>query len=258
MANGLTYRVLLAFFPFLIFLMSLLGFLNLDDGAVINRMYAMLPEDIYSTISHFLAEVSPYRSTGLLSFSLIFMLYAIANSFRMATHCINKAYGIHDDRSMLAKIGISVVLMLIFTFALILMLVMLIFDETVWSHLQAVIPHMWSAFNTTTAAIGSLAVLLIVTMLIYKLACVRKLKLLQVLPGAAATVALWVAASWGFSFFISNFTNYSRIYGSIAGLFILILWLDIITLVLLTGNQINAMLLTRKRSRHAPHQKTKA
>jgi membrane protein len=246
MANGLTYRVLLAFFPFIVFLMALLGFLQLDESLLLDRLYGMLPDDIYATVSRFLAEVHPIRSHGVLSFSLIFMVYAVANGFRTVITCINRAYGCDErDRGIIKKISVSIALMLIFTFSLLVMLVILIFGGMVWEFLCPLLPDAWEALYKLASALVSLLILMLATMFIYKLACVKKLSFTDVLPGAGVTVLLWVIFSAGFSFFIANFTNYSRIYGSIAGLFILILWLDIVSLILLLGNQINAMLKTK-------------
>jgi membrane protein len=248
MANGLTYRVLLAFFPFLVFLMSLLGFMNLDNSAALDGMYGMLPEDIYNLVTLFLAEVLPHRSTGLLSFSLLFTVYAVANGFRIVIFCINKSYNNTDRRGFVKKALISVLLMLIFAFALVVMLVLLIFGGNVWTLLKPYLPDAWESMYLLVSTVMSFSVLLVVTMLIYKLACACKQRLMDVLPGAGVTVLLWAATSGLFGFFVSNFTNYSRLYGSIAGVFILILWLDIISLILLLGNQLNAMLAGRKRT----------
>jgi membrane protein len=246
MANGLTYRVLLAFFPFLIFLMSLLGFMQLDDSAVLDSLYRMLPEDIYKVISGFLKDVNPTRNHGLLSFSLVFTVYATANGFRAVIFCINKAYDYREERSILKTIGISVTLMFIFTLALLIMLFLLIFGGFIWELARPLLPDTVETLYLYITMITLLIILVAVTMLIYKLACVRKLRFMNVLPGAVVTVMLWVLFSRVFGYFVSNFTNYSLWYGSIASIFILILWLDIISLILLLGNQINSMLVPKQ------------
>jgi membrane protein len=61
-----------------------------------------------------------------------------------------------------------------------------------------------------------------------------------VTPGAALAVIVWVLASLGFSFYLSNFANYSVVYGSLGVAFALLLYFYISAAVLLFGAEVNA------------------
>ena len=238
-ASGLTFRVLLAFFPFIVFLMSLMGFLNLDDAAIMSELYHHLPQDISELVSRFVTELSETRSTGLLSAALFFSVYNTTNGFRAIMRCVNIAYDTRDERSFPVQVLISFLLMILFTIALVVMLTLLIFGRQVWAYL---FPYGGDWLITTAGGAGAVVVLIITTTLIYRLACAKRQRLKYVLPGAIFTVLAWVATSSAFGFVTQNFTQYPAIYGSIAGVFILILWLNAMSVILLVGNEVNVSL----------------
>ena len=235
----LTYRVLLAFFPFLIFLMAWVGFLQLDESVIVQNLYEVLPGDVADLVAGFLYELGLGRSRGLMSTGLFFAVYNTTNGFRAVIRNANRAYGVDDPRGIIKRVAISFALMFLFTFTLLFMVGVLIFGGAIWDLLFPYMPG-WVFWAIRSA--GAVVVLIFSTMIIYKWSCAVKLRMLQVLPGAVLTVVGWFAASGIFGFFITNFTQYSAIYGSIAGVFILILWLNLICIILLMGNELNALL----------------
>lgn len=221
-AASLTYRMIFAFFPFLIFLLMLVGIFDLDQSAIVEGLIANLPADIGLLISDFLAEMGDIAGAGMLSTALFFTLLNTSNGFRAIVRIANRSYN-GPDASFIRQVGLSIVLMLLFSAMIITMLLVLVFDGRLW----------WAAFGF----------LVIVTMVVYRLSSGIKLKLLYLLPGAIFAVVGWGVVSALFSMFIQDFTQYSAIYGSIAGVFVLILWLNIVSTILLIGNEINAELL---------------
>ena len=227
--------------------MSLLGFLNLDDSNALESLQGVLPADVYLLITKILSEINWGRSISLLSVSLFFTVYNSSSGFRTAMFFFNKAYEIEDKRGFFTKLGVSLVLMSIFALSLIVMLVIFIFGSIIWYFISINLPASYDKIFYYSSTAVSLFLLVFTTMSIYKLANVRKLRWVEVLPGSCITVAIWMIASNLFSFCIANFTNYSLVYGSSAGVFILIIWLNLISLILLMGNEINAFFVLNKR-----------
>ena len=235
----LTYRVLLAFFPFLIFLMAWVGFLELDKSAFLLHLPDIFPADTAALITGFMEDLGGAQSRGLLSTGLFFAVYNTTNGFRAVIRATNRAFDVEDARGLVRRVGISFALMLLFTFSLLFMMGVLMFGADIWGFLFPGAPGF--LFNAVRV-VGALALLTILTSFIYKLSCARKLSLGHVFPGAVFTVIAWAAASTAFGFIITNFTQYPAIYGSIAGVFILVLWLNLICVILLIGNECNAVL----------------
>lgn len=241
LSNELAYKILLSFFPFMVFLVTLLGFLNLENSPFVARLYEALPMDIGNVVKNFATELQSRPPKGILSISLMVSIYSASNGFRAVIRGVNKAHDYKDNRSFIKKTALCAGLMLIFCFSIIIMLSLWIFSDALLSWLA---PHF--SFNITMAAklasaVIALAVLVAATAWMYYLACARH-GTGKILPGACATVILWAVSSEIFSIFISQYSNISVIYGSIAGIFILIVWLNLISFFLLLGNSVNALL----------------
>jgi len=242
-AASLTYRVLLAFFPFLIFLMSLLGFTQLDSSAIMAPIYYVLPGDVAVLVADFLQGLEETRSGGLLSAGLFFSVYNSANGFRAIIRSANAAFGIRDRRGIVKHVALSLAMMLLFAIVIVLMLVLTVLGRYIW---ELFIPDDLDALYVPLSTAGALVVMVLATAFIYKLALAKKIRLWHLLPGAVFAVLGWAVSTSVFSFAIANFTQYPAIYGSIAGVFILILWLNLISMILLIGNEINALLVTEQ------------
>ena len=90
-----------------------------------------------------------------------------------------------------------------------------------------------------------LIIILILFTILYSVAPNVKTKLKSVLPGAIFTSVIWLLGSFAFGFYISNFGNYSKTYGSIAGIIILLIWLYLTSFIIIIGLEINAIIHQR-------------
>lgn len=248
LSNELAYKILLSFFPFLIFLVSLLGFLNLENSYLMTRLFESLPSDIGAVVNNFIAEMQLHPSPGILSASLLVSIYSASNGFRAVIRGVNKAHAYKDERTWIKKTLLSAMLMLIFSFSIITMLTLWVFSDELLHMLQPFFSFNIALWGRLISSAISLVILLGATAWIYRLSCARygvgtsKKGRGKILPGACTTVILWVVSSEVFSLFISRYSNISIIYGSIAGIFILIVWLNLISFFLLLGNTVNALL----------------
>ena len=76
-----------------------------------------------------------------------------------------------------------------------------------------------------------------------------KMKVRDSVPGAVLSTFLWIIVTYGYSFYVNNFSNYDVIYGSLGGVIVLITWLYLSSWTILAGSEFNARLLSKKRNR---------
>jgi membrane protein len=76
--------------------------------------------------------------------------------------------------------------------------------------------------------------------ILYWVAPNLKMKCKSAIPGAIFATIGWIITSLGFSFYVSNFGNYTSTYGSIGGIIILMIWLYLSAFIILLGGEINA------------------
>jgi len=247
-SGDLTFKILLSLFPFILFLMALTSYFDMDVNLLIGGMYQGLPSDIMDFIAPFMIELFEIRRPQILSISFAVMLFSASGGFNTAMKGINKAHGQVDERNFLHRRLISVALVLVFAVAIVSALVMLIFNNTIYDFAMN---HLYdTAFlNVIFSFFGyliSVGILLFSVIIINALSLARKKKFRDLLPGACTTVVCWVALSRLFSVYVNNFSNHSALYGSVAGIMLFLIWLHLVCVFMLVGAEINALIIVKR------------
>lgn len=249
-AAALTYRIVLAIFPFLIFLLTLLGALGLTNffDWMLEQARGAFPSDLYSAFERIVNQVQGGANGGLLSFGLIAALWAAAGGVRSVMHALNVAYDVKEERPIWKKYPLSIM----FTLGLIVVLIaavalMLLGPQTMeWlaGHigLGDVFVTIWAWLRIPVAIV----LLMLAVALVYYFFPNVDQPLQFVSPGSVIAVLLWVLASIGFSIYIANFANYNATYGSLAGVIVFLLYIYISSAVLLLGAEVNAVVFKAK------------
>ena len=248
-ANALTYRLLLAMFPFIIFLMTLFGFLDLEVGGYIKRIAVAMPSDVREILFVFLEEVVYSKNVSLLSISLLLSVLSASSGFNYLIKGINKAFDIEDERNFIKKRVISILLVFVFSFLITASLILFIFCDAIEKVLIdfiGVSDIIKGVFGMTGYIINVIA-LFGILIVIFKISVYKKTKLRQLAPGTLIVVCGWLMMSKIFNIYVNNFSKISVIYGSLGSIFILLVWLNILSVLILAGNQINAMLIESKK-----------
>ncbi len=244
----LTYYLILSFFPFLIFLITLITYTPLVTEDSLFALSDLLPLETYYLVMDVVLGVVYTRSFTLLSFGMIASLWASSNGVAAVIRGINRAYDQKDNRSFI-KVR---VLALLFTFgliiviitALILLVLGRIWATTLFSYL-GVSEYLISIWQWVRYGI-SLFVMWFIFTALYYYAPNRKIAFKEVIPGSTFAIIGWISISFLFAYYIDQFGNFSYMYGSIGGIFLLLIWLYISSIILLTGAEINAILLDEK------------
>lgn len=247
---ALTYYLLFALFPLLVFISTLLGILKLDVDSVTQVLSQIVPADVMSVLESYLEYVSANASRQLLWFSLIFSVWFPMRATSCLLHSLRKAFGLGPPRKMLVnQLGI-----LLFTVWLILTIGLTLLLVTVGRRaleflsglieLPAGFIDLWSYLRFIVLGV----VMFLMLTVLYMLARGQRRPLKEVAPGVGISLAAWMVLSLAFSYYVENFANYSVLYGSIATV-VVVLWLYMSGTVLIMGAEYSAVILRRRRSR---------
>ncbi|MER2108480.1 MAG: YihY/virulence factor BrkB family protein [Solibacillus sp.] len=245
----LAYFFLLSFFPLLIFMVSLLPYLNLEQGAVFDFMDDIMPAEIFSLIEGILSEVLTNQSGGLLSIGILGTIWSASRGIDALTRALNKAYDTEARPGWKNKAW-SILFTISFVIVILLSLVLPVFGQQItnlilgYLSIDFQIPGIWNFIRFATPP--TLVFLVICVMYWIVPNTDPRIKLISVLPGALIAATGFFALTFGFSFYINNFGNYSATYGSIGGVIVLMLWLYFIGMILIFGGIINAVFAQRK------------
>lgn len=243
MSAQITYYLILAFFPFLFFLINLLSFTPLSHKLLIANFSLILPTETAIMIKNLLMQTVQAKSKTLLLFGMLGSLWAASRGMKSIICGLNHSYSVKESRhfiklnliALLSTIGLTV--MIIFS------LFLIVFGKVIGSYVfgligaKALFYSIWSFMRYGI----SLTLMLVTFYLLYTYLPNRKLKCKNVLVGTIFTTFGWIASSLVFSFYVNHFANYELVYGSLGGLFALIIWLYISTLIFLLGGELNAI-----------------
>ncbi len=242
------YHLLLAFFPFLIFLVTVLTYTPLLQPQSLADLLQVLPADAYAVVASTVNEIFATDRPNILSISVILAVWSSSNGFMAVARGLNRAYDIKETRKFYTVRAMAVLFTLLIAFSILLEMVAIVFGDMLILKLSAAL--CWSGFGVTLTHILQLilpvGMLLILFILLYTIIPNRKLRAKEVLPGAAFTSVVWVIASVLFSAYVNNFANFARLYGSLGGVIVLMLWLYLSSMVVLIGSEINATLYFSK------------
>lgn len=244
----LAYFFLLSFFPFLIFLVTLLPYLNLEAELVYSTLVNLMPDEVYRLIESTLNEILTNRNSSLLSIGIIGTIWSASRGINALFRALNKAYDT-EARVGIVNRGLSFV----FTIALVVVigiaLLLPVFGQQIGHFLFSIVGveeqflAFWHKIRWTMPLLLIFLVLLGLYWFIPNTD--PRQKIMGVWPGAVFSTLAWLVLTYGFSFYISNFGNYSSTYGSIGGVIILMLWLYFTGMVLIFGAVLNATMQKR-------------
>ncbi|MFW2489356.1 YihY/virulence factor BrkB family protein [Clostridium chromiireducens] len=241
LASQLAYYLVLSFFPFMLFLMTLIGFSNLSSGDILGQLSVMLPKSVIELTQSTIMEVFDNQYTGLLGISIVLMIWTSSSAFKAIIKSINKAYNFKENRSFIRLSFISMMGILALALTIMLALTMLVFGNVIGEYIRNIRPFyrimliIWNIFRYAFIFV----IMIFIFVSIYRLAPAKKLRWKEVFPGSIFSTLGWVLVSFIFSFYIDNFSNYSRFYGSLGAVFILMSWLFLISVIFILGVEIN-------------------
>ncbi len=248
LAAQLAYFFLLSFFPLLIFLVTLLPYLNLKTTQVYSFLVNVLPDEVYKLIENTLNEILTNRNSSLLSIGVLGTIWSASKGINALIRALNKAYDTEGRVGILDR-GLSLVFTVALVFVIAIALLLPVFGQQIGHFLFSIIgieeqfESIWHRLRWSIPPI----LIFIVLMGIYWIVpnTSPRLKIMGVWPGAMFATFAWLAVTYGFSFYINNFANYSATYGSIGGVIILMLWLYFTGIILIFGGILNATMQKR-------------
>ena len=261
-AAELSYYFLLALFPLLIFLTSIIGIV-LGSGtgmrhALFNYLAQIMPPSAYQLISATMYEVSNSSGGGKISFGLLAALWAASNGMGAITESLNIAYDVEETRpwwkTRLVAIGLTVSLSVLIIGALVLV----VFGGRIGEGLANTYGFS-SAFALTLKIVQwpvvFFTMVLAFALIYYFAPDLRRQPWQWLTPGAAIGVVLWLLVSLAFRVYLHFFDSYSATYGSLGAVIILMLWLYFTGAAVLIGGEINSEIENAAAQQGAPDAK---
>jgi membrane protein len=247
-AAALTYYSLMSLFPAALLALSLLvliGQYPQTYDALVHYLREAVPPAALNPLVNSLRSALQHKGTATtaLILSVITTFYGTTGVLEAARRALNVVFDVRGGRSFLRRKGIDIVLTVVLMALIVASLVMVFvggtFADRIFRHvgLGTTAAHVWSIVRWPGAVVIAMLVFAIVY---YVTPDVEQRAFRWVTPGAMLGVALWLAASFGFSQYLSNVAGVAALYGAFTGPIVLMVWIWLTCCALLAGAELNA------------------
>jgi membrane protein len=247
-AQSLAFSFFLALFPSIIFLFTLIPYIPIDNfqDSLFHLLQALLPASAFEATEDTIADILKNGRGGLLSFGFISALYFSTNGFNAMMNAFNETYHDIESRSVLKQQLIALVMVFITTILLSIAITLIIFSEIGLSYLvkKDMLAYYLILFGKWFILI---ALCFFFISFSYFMGPKRKNKFNFLSPGAILATGLTIVTSVIFAYYVNNFSNYNKLYGSIGTLIVIMLWIFLNALILLLGFDLNVSIISAKR-----------
>jgi membrane protein len=247
---ALSYYFLLALFPLLLFLVTLLGFMAGPGSQLRNNLLAnlgrLMPASAFDVVSRTLSEVNRAAGGGKLIFGVLAALWAASNGMSAIVSTLNVAYRVRETRPwwksrLVVSVGLTIALSVLVLMALTLVLFGGQIGEAVAAKmgLGAAFTLAWKIVQWPVVIFFMLLAFAIVY---YFAPNLKDPAWYWISPGAVVGLFLWLAGSLAFRVYLHYFNSYSKTYGSLGAVIILMLWFYLTGTAIVVGGEVNSQI----------------
>lgn len=238
-----------AFFPLLLFLVTLLGIVLESTDSLKAELYSYLarimPSSAYELVYKTLDEIVETSSGGKLTLGLLVTLWSASAGVDSIRSSLNAVYEHREERSWWHTKLQSLALTLLFIVLIGVALSAVTFGwqlvQWIFISMSLEVTSPWILVSIQWAAL--LLVMIFATGVVYSwLPCFDKTEWVWISPGAVVAILLWIAFTAGFRLYLQYFNTYNKAYGSLGAVIILMLWMYLTGTALLIGGAINSVL----------------
>lgn len=232
----------LSIFPGIIFILALLSFFDITQASFQEQLNNLAPGSAATEFLSGIFEAIGEPRGGLLSIGAILAIWSAAKGVERLINMAIHAYGEDNGRNFFVSKGIALGLTFLLGVGVLLLIISNVFGSQIIEFISGYIPISGAdviLINVFRYVLTTVILILTLT-IFYKIAPQQHVFWKSTIPGAIFGVIAWQLVSLGFSLYVSNFGNYDSTYGSLGGIIVTLLWLQLTGMIILIGSEINA------------------
>lgn len=239
------FFLFISFFPFAMFLLSLLRVLPFTEAELLEACRTIFPTAIQRSAISVVRELyEKASSTTLVSLTIIATLWTSSKGVLSITRGLNGVYANQETRNyFIVRIKAAIYTFLL-AVLLIVLLVIFVFGNQLYLWIVDKFPVLadFALLIISIRTIVGFSILILFFLLLYTVIPNRKTKIMHELPGSVLCAAGWMIFSYLFSFYIDNMGNFSYTYGSLTAIVLTMLWLYACMYMMYVGAELNSVL----------------
>lgn len=239
-----SFFMLLSIFPIIMLFLNIIGHTTLPASLIPSIIKDYTPETIRPFLLQIVKELQEASSGTLISITAVLAVWSASKGALAIIYGMRKILESNKTSNYFILRFLSMIYTVILIIAMVLALVLLVFGNSIFKHLQELYPFINVLISAFTFG-RYLIVMFLLTLFflsLYKLGADKRYKFMDLLPGAMFTALGWMIFSYIFSMYIDNFSNFSYMYGSITAVIIIMLWMYFCMYIMFIGAEINEYL----------------
>ncbi|MEN9333803.1 MAG: hypothetical protein RLY35_983 [Bacteroidota bacterium] len=256
-AAAISFRLFLAFFPAIILLLSLIPYIPIPNfqKELMDNIHQFFPGDTFSLVEDTLNDLINKKYSSLISIGFILVIYYASNSINAILLGFKESYHFEDHTHPILRRALSIALIFILGLLLAAAITLIVFSETIIGIIgdKDVLADKAIVFMLDIArwAITIIMVYSVNTTLYNVGMGVRRRRSWRFWnSGAILATSLFIVTSLAFAYFINNFSQFNKLYGSLGTLMVLLIWMNLNCIILLAGFDLNASIRKALRTTH--------
>lgn len=245
-----SFFIVLSSFPFIMILLSIIQFVPAVSHADLLRLVSRIfPLKVLPLVETILADLYTTSPAAILSITTVATLWSASRGMLGIERGLNRIAGCTKRKNYVVSRIINSGYTIIFILVCIMSLALLVFGATLQNLFFKYFPFFsyLSPLMNLLRTFLALGILILFFMGLYTFLPYERLRMKYQLPGAVFSTVAWILFSLGFSIYFSQFSRFSYMYGSLAAVVILMLWLYFCICILFLGAEINHYFMERRR-----------
>lgn len=252
-AGYMAFVSLLAFFPFLVFLMAFTGFIGSSKHGIeiINLLLSNLPVDLIASIKPRIDEITSGPPSSLLTISILGIVWTSSSTLEGLRTILNKIYRVNSPPTYIFRRTLSILHFFIIIFLMVLLTFILLLFPMIIEEISSTkyikdylnyTPEMFQPIWENFRHFSFVIMMFAGVMYLYYIIPNVKLKIKSLIPGSILVVILWILSGYLMSQYVFEFTSVNFVYGSLAGVVTTMLFFYTIHLIFIFGAEFNKLL----------------
>ncbi len=237
-----SFFIVLSSFPFIMILLTLIQLIpSVSQSDLLFLISRFIPDRGYPLVETVITDLYTSAPAALLSATTIATIWSASKGMMGIERGLNRIVGCRKRRGYIISRLINSGYTVIFILVCILSLILMVFGSTLQDILLRYLPFLkrMAPYLIGLRALAALAILSAFFMALYTYLPYDRQKLKKQLPGALFSTLGWLLCSYGFSIYFRHFSRFSYMYGSLAAVVILMLWIYFCICILFLGAEVN-------------------
>lgn len=236
----IAFYFMLSLIPLLVVITTLIPYFRVDPASIAPYVYSMLPEPVYNVIMPLISNLLTQTSGGMLSLGIVGTIWSASKVIKHIQSGIYSAFGVENGQRYIFSRIISVATLILILLACIILTLFFSFGEYLFAYFQVNLNY------TAVKVYIPLVAIFGIIALIYYTTPGLKLSLKQILPGSILSTVFLFFSIKVFALYLNYSIQPFTASGTISSMFILLIWMQLIGYILLTGAALNAAIYAIK------------